>query len=104
VPPVLFGQIPLPLLKYLLFSGELIDAAAAQSAGLVFEVRPAEELTERAHALLATFAANGPEIIAAYKRNFRSYDRPIDYEDTMRGLYTDPAIQSRVRGFFRRSK
>ena len=104
VPPVLFGQIPLPLLKYLLFSGELIDAAAAQSAGLVFEVRPAEELTERAHALLARFAANGPEIIGAYKRILRSYDLPIDYEDTMRGLYTDPAIQDRVRGFFRRGR
>ncbi|MCW2854228.1 MAG: Enoyl-CoA hydratase [Nocardioides sp.] len=102
VPPALHGHVPLPVIKYLLFSGELVDAAYAQRAGLVFEVLPGDELKERATALLGLFAANGSEIIADYKRMFRSYELPVDYEDTMRGLYTDPSIQQRVRAFFSR--
>ncbi|WP_330256165.1 enoyl-CoA hydratase/isomerase family protein [Nocardia sp. NBC_00565] len=104
VGPALFGQVPLPVLKYLLFSGELIDAEYARSVGLVFEVLEADSLHARAQELLASFAANGPEILAEYKRTFRSYELPVNYEDTMRNLYSDAATQDRVRGFFTRKK
>jgi enoyl-CoA hydratase/carnithine racemase len=101
--PALFGSVPMPVLKYLLFSGELIDADYARSVGLVFEVLPdAEPARARAVALLESFAANGPQIVADYKRLLRSYEPPVSYEDTMRGLYTDKATQDRVRGFFSR--
>jgi enoyl-CoA hydratase len=104
VGPALFGQVPLPVLKYLLFSGDLIDAAYAQSVGLVFEVLPSESIRTRAVAMLRAFAANGPALIADYKRTFRSYELPVAYEDTMRNLYSDADTQDRVRGFFKRDK
>ena len=102
VAPALYGQVPLPVIKYLLFSGSLIDAEYALRVGLVFEVVAAADIRSRAHAMLELFAANGPDIIADYKRAIRSYEQPVDYESTMRQLYTDTATQERVRGFFRR--
>jgi enoyl-CoA hydratase/carnithine racemase len=100
VAPALYAQVPLPVIKYLLFSGELIAAPYAREVGLVFEIVPADDLAHRAVALLRIFAANGQAIITEYKRAIRSYELPVDYEGTMRGLYTDPATQERVRGFF----
>jgi enoyl-CoA hydratase/carnithine racemase len=104
VGPALFGQVPLPVLKYLLFSGELVNADYAKSVGLVFDVLQIEDLRTRAATMLAAFAANGPAIIADYKRTFRSYELPVVYEDTMRNLYSDTDTQDRVRAFFRRDK
>jgi enoyl-CoA hydratase/carnithine racemase len=104
VGPALFGQVPLPVLKYLLFSGELVDADYAKSVGLVFDVLPSETIRTRATTMLSAFAANGPTIIAEYKRTFRSYELPVVYEDTMRNLYSDKDTQDRVRAFFKRDK
>jgi enoyl-CoA hydratase/carnithine racemase len=100
--PALFGHVTMPVLKYLLFSGELIDAEYARTAGLVFEVLPEPDAHDRATALLTLFAANSPQIITDYKRQLRSYEPAVSYEDTMRDLYTDPATQDRVRRFFSR--
>jgi enoyl-CoA hydratase/carnithine racemase len=104
VAPALFGQVPLPVIKYLLFSGELIDAEYARNAGLVFETHAAGELHGRAAELLGQFAPNGTAIIAEYKRGIRTLEQPVNYEDTMRNLYSDSATQDRVRGFFTRKK
>ena len=100
--PALFGNIPLPVLKYLLFSGELIDAECARTAGLVFEVLPEPDAHDRALALLTLFAGNSGQLIADYKRQLRSYQPAVSYEETMRDLYTDSATQDRVRRFFSR--
>jgi enoyl-CoA hydratase/carnithine racemase len=102
VAPALYGQVPLSVVKYLLFSGELIDATYAREVGLVFEILASDDLMGRAEALLTMFKANGQAIIADYKRTIRSYEIPVDYESTMRGLYTNPETQGRVRGFFSR--
>ncbi len=104
VAPALYGQVPLPVVKYLLFSGELIDAEYARSVGLVFETHPADTLHDRARQMLGLFAPNGLEIIAEYKRTIRTHEQPVVYEDTMRNLYSDHATQDRVRGFFTRKK
>lgn len=100
VAPALYGRVPLPVVKYLLFSGDLIDASYAREVGLVFEILPSDNLMARAAALLTMFAANGQAIIAEYKRSIRSFEFPVDYESTMRGLYSNPETQARVRGFF----
>lgn len=104
VAPALYGQVPMSVVKYLLFSGELIDAEYARSVGLVFETHAAENLHERARQLLGQFAPNGLEIVAEYKRTIRTFEQPVVYEDTMRNLYSDHATQDRVRGFFTRKK
>ena len=100
VAPALYGQVPLHFIKYLLFSGELVTATYAHEVGLVFEVLPPADLTPRATELLQQFAGNGPAIIANYKQAIRSYEHPVDYESTMRNLYSDTATQQRVREFF----
>ena len=100
VAPALYGRVPLTVVKYLLFSGELIDARYAREVGLVFEILARDDLMARAKALLTMFAANGQSIIADYKRSIRSFEHPVDYESTMRGLYSNPETQARVRGFF----
>ena len=102
VAPALYGRVPLPVIKYLLFSGELIDATYAREVGLVFEILAGDDLMPRAKALLTLFAANGKAVIGDYKRSIRSFEFPIDYESTMRGLYSNPDTQARVRGFFSR--
>ena len=100
VAPALYGQVPLSVIKYLLFSGSLISADYAHDVGLIFEIIVAEKLNSRAVDLLRQFAANGQQIIGDYKRVIRSYEQPVDYESTMRQLYSDDATQQRVRGFF----
>jgi enoyl-CoA hydratase/carnithine racemase len=100
VAPALYGRVSLTVVKYLLFSGELIDARYAREVGLVFEILAGGDLMARARALLTMFAANGQAIITDYKRSIRSFEQPVDYESTMRGLYSDPETQARVRGFF----
>jgi enoyl-CoA hydratase/carnithine racemase len=100
VAPALYGQVPLSIIKYLLFSGALIGAEYARDVGLIFEIVAADNLTPRARALLAQFAANGQDIISDYKRVIRSYEHPVDYESTMRLLYSDRPTQQRVRVFF----
>lgn len=104
VAPALYGQVPMPVVKYLLFSGELIDAEYARSVGLVFETHATESLHSRAREMLGQFAPNGLEIVAEYKRTIRTFEQPVVYEDTMRNLYSDRATQDRVRGFFTRKK
>jgi enoyl-CoA hydratase/carnithine racemase len=100
VAPALFGQVPLSVIKYLLFSGSLVSADYAHGVGLIFEITDADHLTSRALELLKEFAPNGQQIIADYKRVIRSYEQPVDYESTMRELYSSTATQQRVRGFF----
>jgi enoyl-CoA hydratase/carnithine racemase len=104
VAPALYGQVPLPVVKYLLFSGELIDAEYARSVGLVFETHAADALHDRARQMLGLFAPNGLGIVAEHKRTIRTFEQPVVYEDTMRNLYSDHASQDRVRGFFTRKK
>ena len=58
------------------------------------------QLWNQVEQLLGQFRANGPRIVADYKRMFRSYELPVDYEDTMRSLYSEPEVQDRVRAFF----
>ncbi|MDB5910951.1 MAG: Enoyl-CoA hydratase [Massilia sp.] len=102
VGPALYGHVPLPLLKFMLFSGELIDADLAQRSGLVFELHETDRLMERATELHRMFSRNGSRILADYKRAFRGYELPVENEATMKVLYSDPATQDRVRAFFNR--
>jgi enoyl-CoA hydratase/carnithine racemase len=102
VAPALYGRVPMPVIKYLLFSGDLIEATYAREVGLIFDILAADELMPRAEALLKKFAANGQAIIAEYKQSIRGFEFPVDYESTMRGLYTNHETQARVRGFFSR--
>ena len=53
--------------RRLLFTGRLIDAARAQSIGMVHEVVPAAEIEKAAYALARTIADNAPLSLAGMK-------------------------------------
>ncbi|MBS1676373.1 MAG: enoyl-CoA hydratase/isomerase family protein [Actinobacteria bacterium] len=97
----LFAQMPLPALKYLLFSGSLIDAREAWRLGLVLECVPADDLLARAWEVAAEFAATSPAAIRAYKKIFRSYDRPDHLDEMIELLLGDPEAADRMRALVR---
>jgi methylglutaconyl-CoA hydratase len=61
--------------RYLLLTGELIDAAEACRVGLVNEVAPAAELMERAHAWMRSLAEGGPQALARTKDLLHQFSR-----------------------------
>ncbi len=67
VMPHLLRHVGERMARYLLLSGELIDAAEAQRAGLINAVVPANELLDRALALARSLAEGGPNALARTK-------------------------------------
>jgi enoyl-CoA hydratase/carnithine racemase len=62
--------------KYLLFSGELVDAARAERFGLLDEVHPAHLLDERALEFARLLARRSPQTIGAVKAALAAGDLP----------------------------
>jgi enoyl-CoA hydratase/carnithine racemase len=99
----LYGHMPLPALKFLLFTGALIDADEALRLGLVLDSVETDYFDLRVDDLCSQLAAGSPSAIGAYKRILRSYDRP-DHLDVMMDILTgDPGAAGRMREFFDRS-
>ncbi len=67
VMPHLARHVGERLARYLLLTGELIDAEAAVRHGLVNEVVPADSIWQRAENLVNAFAAGGPKALAQTK-------------------------------------
>ena len=61
--------------RYLLLSGELIDAAAALACGFVNEVVPMDWLLERAGTLAKACAEGGPNALAKTKEYLHQFSR-----------------------------
>jgi methylglutaconyl-CoA hydratase len=61
--------------RYLLLTGELIDAAEAARVGLVNRVVPAELLLAEAEALARSLAEGGPRALATTKELLRQFSR-----------------------------
>jgi enoyl-CoA hydratase/carnithine racemase len=96
----LYGHVPLPALRYLLFTGSLIDATEALRLGMLLEVVPADVLMDRVAQVAREMQACGPTAIEAYKRVLRSYERPDHLDDVMDILVRDPQTADRIRTFF----
>jgi enoyl-CoA hydratase len=62
--------------KWLLMTGELIEAPAAQAIGLIDEVVEADALRPRVESLAATLAANAPLTIKATKQIIETMSAP----------------------------
>ncbi len=69
--PVTLGMMPMKIgaaaTKELLFTGDMIDADAAQRLGLVAHVVPAEELDERTLAFCQRVAMNSLDVLTVHK-------------------------------------
>ena len=89
----------------LLFTGDVIDAAAAHSAGLVSRVVAHDDLVPTAHALAARIAANPPLAVQQLKVGLRRALDP-DWNDlgtwvstTLASLFTTADHREGVRAF-----
>src|SRR5206468_5956388 len=67
VMPHLLRHVGERMARYLLLTGELIDAAEAQRGGLINEVVPGADLQARADGLARSLAEGGPEALARTK-------------------------------------
>lgn len=90
--------------RYLLLSGELIDANEAARAGLVNEVVSADRLLERALALAQACAEGGPQALAKTKEHLRQFSRQaVSIEDAAKASAAPrltEECQQGLRAFF----
>jgi methylglutaconyl-CoA hydratase len=90
--------------RYLLLSGELIDANAAFACGLLNEVVPADRLLERALALSSACAEGGPNALAKTKDFLHQFSRQaISIEKAAEGSAAprlSEECQEGLRAFF----
>jgi enoyl-CoA hydratase/carnithine racemase len=98
----LYGHMPLPALKYLLFTGALIDADEALRLGLVLDAVPVDRFESRVEEVCRQLTLGSPGAIGAYKGILRSYDRPDHLDAMMEILIEDPGAADRMRTFFDR--
>jgi enoyl-CoA hydratase len=89
----------------LLFTGDVIDAASAHTAGLVSRVVAHDDLLPTAHALAARIAANPPLAVQQLKAGLRRAVDP-DWHDlgawvsaTLANLFTTADHREGVRAF-----
>ena len=73
VMPHLMRHVGERVARYLLLSGELIDAAEAARVGFINEVVPADRLLERALALANACAEGGPQALAKTKEYLHQF-------------------------------
>jgi methylglutaconyl-CoA hydratase len=73
--PHLMRHVGERMARYLLLSGELIDAEAARAAGFVNLVVPAEKLLDQALAWARACAEGGPEALARTKDLLTRFSR-----------------------------
>jgi methylglutaconyl-CoA hydratase len=90
--------------RYMLLTGELIDAAEALRTGLVNEVVPAANLLARADVLARALAEGGPNALARTKELLQRFSRQaVSVEETARGS-AEPRLteecQQGLRAFF----
>lgn len=86
VMPHLLRHVGERMARYLLLTGELIDAGSAWAAGLVNEVVPAAELAERGRALARSLAEGGPDALRKTKEFLHRFShQAVPVEEAARG-------------------
>jgi methylglutaconyl-CoA hydratase len=73
VMPHLLRHVGERLARYLLLTGDVIDAPDALAAGLINEVVSADRMWARADVLIAAIAEGGPQALAATKKLLQRY-------------------------------
>jgi methylglutaconyl-CoA hydratase len=84
--------------RWLLLTGELIDAAAAERAGLVNAVVPPEALRDTALAWCRSLAEGGPKALATTKELLRRCSRQAVAVDDLARASAEPRLTDECRG------
>jgi methylglutaconyl-CoA hydratase len=84
--------------RWLLLTGELIDAAAAERAGLINAVVPAESLLDTALAWCRSLAEGGPKALATTKELLRRCSRQTVAVDELARASAEPRLTDECRG------
>jgi methylglutaconyl-CoA hydratase len=87
--------------RWLLLTGELIDAAAAQRVGLINEVVSADELLPTADRWARSLAAGGPEALAATKRLLQQFSHQAVSVEEMARASAAPRLTEECRAGLR---
>jgi methylglutaconyl-CoA hydratase len=75
VMPHLMRHVGERMARWLLLTGEMIDARAAHAAGLINEVVPEDKLAERTREIVFSLAEGGPEALAKTKELLGRFSR-----------------------------
>lgn len=104
VMPHLLRHVGERMARFLLLTGELIDAEMAQSCGLLNEVVAADQLMARAEALARACAEGGPRALTTTKEFLRLFSRQsVSIEEAARGSAAPrltQECQEGLRAFF----
>lgn len=104
VMPHLLRHVGERLARYLLLTGELIDAETARSCGLVNEVVPTEQLANRAEAMARACAEGGPLALARTKELLGQFSQQsVSIEEAAQGSAAPrltQECQDGLRAFF----
>jgi methylglutaconyl-CoA hydratase len=84
--------------RWLLLTGELIDAPAAERAGLVNAVVPAEALLDTALDWCRSLAEGGPKALATTKDLLRRCSRQVVGVDDLARVSAEPRLTDECRG------
>jgi enoyl-CoA hydratase/carnithine racemase len=103
LPNYLFGQVTISKLKYLAYTGKLIDAKEAERIGMITEVVPDEQLGARVEQVAAELAATSDAAKAKYKSMLNGFVP----EGSMAGVYPllfSEEVKSLLINFSNKSK
>lgn len=104
VMPHLMRHVGERLARYLLLTGDLIDATEAARCGLINEVVPADRLLERALTLAKACVEGGPQALAKTKEYIQQFSRQaISIEESARSSAAPrltEECQQGLRAFF----
>ncbi|HEY1379087.1 MAG TPA: enoyl-CoA hydratase-related protein, partial [Gemmataceae bacterium] len=101
VMPHLLRHVGERLARWLLLTGELIDATEAQRAGLINAVVPAEELLPTADRWARSLAEGGPQALATTKDLLQQLSRQaLSVEEAARGS-AEPRLTDECRAGLR---
>ncbi len=108
VMPHLLRHVGERMARYLLLSGELIDAAAAQKSGLINDIVAADRLLGRALDLAGSCAQGGPKALAKTKEFMHRFSRQaLSIEEAAQGS-AEPRLtdecQQGLRAFFAKQR
>jgi len=104
VMPHLLRHVGERMARYLLLTGEVIDAAEAQRSGLINEVVAADGLMERASSWARSLAAGGPNALTRTKDLLHLFSRQaVSVEEAAKGSAAPrltEECQQGLRAFF----